>query len=598
MDRRTILAIILSAAVLVVGFIVQSLIFAPGPEQLAQGQTQAQSQSQSQQTGQTAGGQQAGGAEPSAVSLEDLAGRTGYVAIGDVPPNDSPVEYTDGSTYRAVFSRYGGALVSFKLLQHLDGNEPVDMILSDKPGEQGLQTYFGTNDGQLMNDIFNYSGSSDGTLVFWRDYVYTGAGQEEFPFRVTKTYRFVPGEYMFELSIRIENLATRSVIPPVNAGNVSYTLNFGPEIGPSFQGGSAALPGQTAHDIRRFITFSSAERKVVDKPAPGTAADVSGRQTWTAIDGKYFALVVVPANADFKTVFESPARESGPAGSQISFERGPISASSQQDTYRIYAGPRQPEELAKYNDANKNQLGISGLRLNELADFKILGWLESIMKYGLQFFYNIVYNWGLAIILLTVLVKLLMYPLTKKSHESTRKMQSVQPKLKELQEKHKDNPQKLNQAMADLYRAEGINPLGGCLPMLIQMPFLFAMYGLFSDHFDLRGASFIPGWISDLSQPDVVLQFGFQLPLLNWSALHLLPFIYLGSQLLYGLVTQQPQGGAQASSQKIMMFALPIVFFFILYEVPSGLLVFWIFQNIVTMIQQLWVNRKHRPAAA
>lgn len=171
------------------------------------------------------------------------------------------------------------------------------------------------------------------------------------------------------------------------------------------------------------------------------------------------------------------------------------------------------------------------------------------------------------------------------------RMQELQPKMQELQAKYKNNPQKMNQELAEFYKKEGYNPMSGCLPLLVQFPLFIAMYNLFNTHFDLRGASFIPGWIPDLSMPESIWNFnGFQVPLLGWTALRLLPIIYVGSQLLYGKFTQMPQTGQSASQMKIMMYGMPIVFFFILYDVPSGLLVYWIAQNILTIIQQVVIN--------
>jgi YidC/Oxa1 family membrane protein insertase len=199
-------------------------------------------------------------------------------------------------------------------------------------------------------------------------------------------------------------------------------------------------------------------------------------------------------------------------------------------------------------------------------------------------------NYGVAIILLTLLVKVIMFPLTKKSSDASLRMQSLSPKIKELQEKYKDNPQRMNAEMSALYKKEGYNPLSGCLPMIIQMPIFFAMYNLFNTHFDLRGAMFIPGWIPDLSLPEAIWNFApVRLPLLG-SNLRALPFIYVASQLLYGKVTQTPdqQGNAQ---MKMMLYIMPIMFFFILYDVPSGLLVYWIMSNVLTLIQQLTINK-------
>jgi YidC/Oxa1 family membrane protein insertase len=133
--------------------------------------------------------------------------------------------------------------------------------------------------------------------------------------------------------------------------------------------------------------------------------------------------------------------------------------------------------------------------------------------------------------------------------------------------------------------------MSGCLPLLIQFPIFIAMYNLFNNHFELRGAMFIPGWVPDLSMPETVWNFApFKIPFLGWSDLRLLPIIYLVSQLVYGKFTQQPTTGQTATQMKIMMFGMPIVFFFILYDVPSGLLVYWIASNLLTIVQQLVIN--------
>jgi YidC/Oxa1 family membrane protein insertase len=174
--------------------------------------------------------------------------------------------------------------------------------------------------------------------------------------------------------------------------------------------------------------------------------------------------------------------------------------------------------------------------------------------------------------------------------------------MQELQTKYKSNPQKLNQEMAELYKREGYNPMSGCLPLLIQFPLFIAMYNLFNNHFDLRGAMFIPGWIPDLSQPEALFTFP-TLDLVIWklSAIRALPIIYLFSQLFYGKFTQTASTGQNASQMKMMMYGMPIMFFFILYDVPSGLLIYWIFSNLITIVQQIVINdiiKKKKAATA
>ncbi|MCK4515511.1 MAG: membrane protein insertase YidC, partial [Spirochaetaceae bacterium] len=150
------------------------------------------------------------------------------------------------------------------------------------------------------------------------------------------------------------------------------------------------------------------------------------------------------------------------------------------------------------------------------------------------------------------------------------------------------------------YKKEGVSPLGGCLPMLAQFPFFLAMYGLFNNHFDLRGAVFIPGWIVDLSAPDVVIDFNdFTIPVigLTIAALRGLPIIFIATQLISTSLTQSPQANQSSAQMNMMKYGLPAVFFFILYNVPSGLLVYWIFSNMITSGQQYYYNKVKKPDA-
>jgi YidC/Oxa1 family membrane protein insertase len=281
--------------------------------------------------------------------------------------------------------------------------------------------------------------------------------------------------------------------------------------------------------------------------------------------------------------------------------RPALNVSRATDTYRFYLGPKSQSALAIYDTGN-NSFNLREMDLSKAASTSgILAPLETVLKWFLSIFYRLVPNYGIAIILVTILVKLLLFPLTKKGSEATLRMQTLSPKIKEIQEKYKDNPTQMNAKMAELYKAEGYNPLSGCFPMLIQFPIFIAMYNLFNNHFDLRGAIFIPGWIPDLSVPESVFSFApHQLPFLGWSDIRLLPFIYVGSQLLYGKITQTPD--QQANSQmKMMLYVMPLMFFFILYNVPSGLTVYWIMSNLLSLIQQLLINKylaKRRAAMA
>jgi YidC/Oxa1 family membrane protein insertase len=175
-------------------------------------------------------------------------------------------------------------------------------------------------------------------------------------------------------------------------------------------------------------------------------------------------------------------------------------------------------------------------------------------------------------------------------------MQAIQPKINELREKYKDNSQKLNQETAALYKKEGVNPVGGCLPMMLQMPILIALFKVFNRYFGLRGAVFIPGWITDLSVPESIWTFR-PISILGryeFSELHLLPFIYIIIQLFTTYLTQGQAAKAQGSNSmqtKMMTYGLPLMFFFLFYDMPSGLLVYWTMTNLLTLVQQIVVNK-------
>ena len=231
--------------------------------------------------------------------------------------------------------------------------------------------------------------------------------------------------------------------------------------------------------------------------------------------------------------------------------------------------------MAIYNKASDNGFGLSDLNLEKALDSSSwLGWLESILKWLLSFFYGLIPNYGVAIILLTILIKVILQPFSKKSMESTAKMQSLNPQMEELRAKYKDNPTKLNQEMGELYKKENINPLGGCLPMLFQFPIFIALYGLLNKHFELRGAMFIPGWIEDLSLPEHIINFApLSLPVIG-SYIRLLPILYGASMILSFKINQAGTTQQSGMSGKFMMLGMPIMFFFILYNAPSGLLLY------------------------
>jgi len=580
--------VVLSIAVLVGFYIAQGILFpprreAPSPERAGQQVTPVADKSLPV----------AEQAPPNSPPLTPDTNNTAAVNQTNISADSGP-EWEqrvtiDTELLTVVFSSAGGDVVSWKLKDHKDNDGFVEMVLSGNNEAHAFTVAFGGLNAQPLSSLFYVNRVSEYSVEFYRDF--SIPGNEAAQFRLTKRYDFKPKDYMFELTISLDGGYT---VPGFNFGGSAYTLSFGPQIGPQFE------KLDNRYDYRQYITFNNGKRKV---EKAGEAAIISTNPKWAAISGKYFTCIAIPLLAQYDINFSEKPEPGISSASRLNIVRPVLNSPRAIDIYRFYLGPINQEALNIYNNGN-NGFGLIDMQFIEIANNRgmfssVLGPLEKFLKWLLLIIYKLVPNYGVAIILLTLLVKILFFPLTKKSSEATLRMQSVAPKIKELQEKYKDNRQKLNIEMAELYKKEGYNPLSGCLPMLLQIPIFFAMYNLFNNHFDLRGAEFISGWIPDLSLPESTYNFpaGFRLPILGWTALRLLPFIYLGSQLLYGKITQTPDQKAN-SQMKMMLYVMPIVFFFILYNVPSGLLIYWIFSNLFTMVQQLAINKYLAPRRA
>ena len=585
-DKKTLIAIVLSVVVISVGFMIQATLFPPATHPVnAKTATPPASSSAAPP---------ATGAQVPVPAQLAPTGAPGAFAVAEAAATDVP---TAEKTYtiqtdlvEAVISNRGGDIVSLKLKKHMDKEGMVDLIVPGSGRPQGLAVSFGQGSGvDVDNDLMSATMLDDRTIAFSRTYLAKSPGKPDgVPFTFKKTYTFRNGDYMFGLAIGLENSVNEYI--PLGTDGAAYTLSFGPQIGPRLSSATGA-GGNT--DFRKFIRVT-ADKKKEEMPKAGKAIVLKDQPTWVAIAGKYFTFIALPELSSFQTTFATGQDPVLHQTDTITFTRPAIKASNQTDTYYFYFGPKTSSELKKYTYETDNAFGKKGLDFELAMDgstfFRWL-WLENGMKFFLNMFYYLVPNYGIAIILVTILVKALLFPLTKNGSIASARMQELQPKMQELQAKYKGNPQKLNQEMAEFYKREGYNPMSGCLPLLIQFPIFLAMYNLFNNHFDLRGALFIPGWIPDLSQPEAILTFP-NVNLLIWQidAIRALPIIYLVSQLLYGKYASTTSPGQSGGQMKMMMYGMPIIFFFILYNTPSGLLVYWIVSNVLSIGQQVVIN--------
>lgn len=602
---RTLIAVILSTVVIAAGIYINERFFPPAQP----APTAASAPATASQT------------EGTAVPAAIPAPAAQSIRVADVNPtpqgevaaapateaavagaDQSPASLATEAEYKvttdvleATFTSKGGNLLSLKLLKHKDANEYVDLILQGQADRNALTIAFGGADAKPIDAIMDVRMLDSSTIEFSKTFLADVPGKAEpVPFTLRKVFTFHNGEYLFGLAVSLENSVNEYL--PLDVNGHSYTLGFAPQIGPSYN------PQSKNSDYRYILDYAKGKKhqeKV--KNGPWTLKD---QPSWVGISGKYFTFMALPELADFTTTLTTTKQGRFGDTTKIDITRAALRTSRQTDVYYFYFGPKTSAELSKYNYADRNSFQKADLHLEEAINSDILLWLENILKWFLNIFYKVIPNYGVAIILITILVKALLFPLTKKGSISSAQMQEVQPKIQALQTKYKNNPEKLNKEMAELYKTEGVNPMAGCLPLLIQMPLFIAMYNLFNTHFDLRGALFIPGWIPDLSMPETVWNFSpTRIPILGWSDLRLLPIIYLASQLFYGKFTQQPASGQTATQMKIMMYGMPIFFFFVLYDVPSGLLVYWIASNLITIAQQIVINdilkqRKRRMALA
>lgn len=487
-----------------------------------------------------------------------------------------------------TFNPKGGTIESI-----YDKTNDVNLILTEEGDNNAFMLYWGKDKSSPIDDVFDYSvetkeiqGKNENItqVAFSRSYKEETTGTE---FVVEKKFA-VPenDEYMIQMAV---SLYTKDGSPiPINIDSQMYTVSVGSQVGPEFQ----SLNGN--YDYRRvyYRLADKNSRKTVNS-GNFTSSDSMG---WAGVVGKYFAFLLIPETQNVVTLTEAvqTTGETIPQKNIIYMSRAASGESKTTDVYSFYCGPQLSSTLGIYDNAKDNVFGLSNHHLKKALDVSWLSWLEKILKVLLEVFYFLIPNYGVAIILLTILTKALLIPLSKKGTESTAKMSALQPKLQELQTKYKDDPEALNNAMAKLYKEEGINPMGSCWPMLIQFPIFIGLYGLLNKDFSLRGAMFIPGWITDLSIPETIFTLPFNIPFLG-AQIHLLPILYTASMIFSMKITQSATSGQAAGSKGMtwfMTYGMSIMFFFILYNAPSGLLVYWTMSNLLAILQQVYTNKK------
>lgn len=369
--------------------------------------------------------------------------------------------------------------------------------------------------------------------------------------KVTKTFTFTRGHYGIDVKTSVENLGQSSVMPSIY---YQITRDGGKPDGESslYSTFTGAAVYSSEENFQK-IDYSD----IADKSATYQAETDNG---WVAMIQHHFVSAWVPTQGEHRENYVNAVDENlfaiGSLVKMPSIAPGQIIT----DEAELYAGPQAQERLEQI---------APGLEL--VVDYGWLTFLAKPIYWLLSFLYSIVGNWGWAIVLLTCIVKAILYPISAAGYRSMARMKEVTPRMKAIQEKYKDDKARLNQAMMELYQKEKINPVGGCLPILLQIPVFLALYWVLQGSVELRGSEWIL-WVHDLAMPD------------PWFVL---PTLMAVTMFLQILLNPKPTDPVQAR----MMYIMPIVFSVMFFVFASGLVLYWLTNNILSILQQWWINK-------
>ncbi|MGE5316333.1 MAG: membrane protein insertase YidC [Acidobacteriota bacterium] len=477
--------------------------------------------------------------------------------------------------YTAVLSTKGGVIKKWTLKHYQTWDKyPVQLVEDMRNGDFSL--LFNTADGKQINTkamSFTVNAASDHIVLDKNtpeasvDFTLPAAGAGS----ITKRFTFKNDAYGADIDLHFVNM--QGVI-----ANYEYQVVW--EHGIRFAEHNSYEEAKTA----LAYSYAGGELAQIDagKQDEVPTSNTSGQTDWVASRTKYFAVALISAdkkaNGAYMEGHHIPAPDNGVIKQYGIALKMPFKG-SQDETAKLslYLGPLEYQTIKAYNV--------------ELEKIINLGWtwIRPITMYlfipFFTFLHTFISNYGVVIIVFSIVIKLLLHPLTKKSLDSMRKMQKLQPLMEEIKVKYKDDPNAMNVQTMKLYKDYGVNPAGGCLPMLLQMPILFALYALFASAIELRQAPFI-WWIQDLSVPDVMVHLPFSIPLLGnfLSGLTLAMGVTMFVQ--QKMTTTDPR-------QAQMVWMMPIMFTLMFNNLPSGLNLYYFVFNLLSIGQQYYVNKKH-----
>jgi YidC/Oxa1 family membrane protein insertase len=587
MDRRTALALAI-ALIVFAGFTALQARYAPKPVRKP-GADSTLAVRDSARAGRADSAARAGA--PVAPGLSAASARPAEPAtpvVPDIPERRSVVETP---RYRAEFSNRGARLVSFELktfaAAYGENNYQAKPGRRPKPGQEvpqgdrvhlsGAPTFaldlgWGISRRSLENTMYAMSESTDATGAV-RALTFTA--RDSGGMTIRQTWRVRPDSYMLDFEVETANIPAAS-----DVRDYSLTTRTWPLL-------TESDPQTDLHGLRAVSLVGKDLHRDQATGLVGKNPKVfEGVAHWAGVQSRYFLALVGTINADGKAAMGAATSLDLPADRVAMMPSGtppaapvaigtlvmPLPASGAGlHRFVAYFGPADHFALAK-------ESGV--LEMERSVD---LGWrwivpVSKLLLQAMRAIDKVVHNYGLTILLLATLVRLVLHPMNMSSMRSMRAMQKLQPEIERIRKKYDGDPQALNTATMALYRENKVNPMGGCLPMLLQMPLFFALYAVINNAIDLRQAPFV-AWIHDLSSPDLVAMIG-PLPVIGHFPLRLLPLLMAGTGLLSQVLT--PTDPKQAP----MMYMMNIFMVFIFYNLPAGLVFYWTIMNLLTAVQQ------------
>lgn len=519
MNKNTIYFVVFSALTIFIWY-----VFIAPPQQPQVQQPQQQTQLQTQENQRSSSESQS---EPISLKSSDSVTLRESVKIEE---EEIKVE-TD--KYKATFSNRGAAVLNWSIKEK--NGEWVNLVL---PQAAPVMANFPGSNYKIVSQ-------SNEKIVFEHT--------SHEGWKITKTYKLTDS-YMHNLNISLEKVNESASLPRIE-------LEWGPGLGTDIKEMKENMA------VTRVIAYTAGKpgklRKI--KKEPESAA----LYRWAAMDNRYFLAAFIPEKSiDFDQIIPSRIDKKHPYSMTLT-AIAPRDTEKKEYSIDFYLGPKGYSYLMSYN-----------LGLEKAVDFGFFGFLGKIAFAILTFLYKLTNNYGWAIILLTLMIQVLVMPLTLKSFKAAAAMKRVQPMIKDIQTKYKDNPQRLNAEMLNIYKTQKVNPLGGCLPMLLQLPIFWAFFTMLRNAYELRNEGWIL-WVQDLSAADQFMHIG-------GFNLNLLPLI-----MGIGMFFQQKMTAATSDpTQKRIMYIMPIVFTFMFWTFPSGLVLYWLTNSVVSMILQFFVIRK------